>query len=129
MKLLILIFFMISSISVTAQVVATPPGWVEMVTPEPIILSWAKVVAGQKLENSPTIMIQKHEHSQKWKSALKSISLQSDGCKEVLAVTTSDWNQSYCEKEKAIYVFLWRGNKEEVLPALEDARKWLKANE
>lgn len=129
MKILILLFLLVSSLNATAKVVGIPHGWVEMATPDPIILSWAKVIAGKKLEDSPTVMIQKHEHSKKWKSALEKLPTDSDGCKEVKAQSASDWNQLYCEKDQSIYAFLWRGDEKETIPALEAARKWLKVNE
>lgn len=129
MKILILLISILCFANAVAEVVSTPQGWVEMATPDPIILSWAKVIPGKKLEDSPTVMIQKYEHSKKWESALKNISADSDGCKEIKAKSATDWNQLYCEKSKTIYAILWRGEKEETIGALETARKWLKVNE
>lgn len=108
---------------------AAPHGWVEMLTPDPIILSWAKVNVGKKLEDSATVMIQKHEASERWKKSLEKISVNDQGCREVPSQKRGDWNQLYCEKEKYIYVFVWRGDEAEVMPALEKAKLWLKNNE
>ncbi len=126
MKAPITLFLMLSVFSCYA---APPSGWVEMTAPHPIILSWAKVIQGKKLEESPLVMIQKHENSTKWKNALKNIPFSSDGCKEVAAKMGSDWNQLYCEVENYIYVYLWKGDREDTELALREAKDWLKNNE
>lgn len=116
-------------LSLSASYAAPPAGWVEMPGPDPILLTWAKVVPGKKLEASPTVMIQKHETSSRWKSILKKIPAEKDGCKKVAAKDSQDWHQRYCEKDKNIYVYLWRGDEEDTEPALEMAKEWLKKNE
>ncbi|HLT22414.1 MAG TPA: hypothetical protein VKZ84_03185 [Bacteriovoracaceae bacterium] len=126
MKTSICLFLILSLFSCYA---APPAGWVEMTGPDPIILSWAKVNQGKKLEESPLVMIQKHENSTKWQNALKNIPALSDGCKEVSAKKNGDWNQLYCELNKNVYVYLWKGNATDTEFALQEAKKWLKNNE
>lgn len=129
MNILIGLFLIfISSVSL-AQGNALPRGWVQMQTPDPIILSWVRVVEGKKMEESPTLMIQKHEYSLPWEKSLSQISEESDGCKRVAAIDKSDWNQLYCLRDKTIFAILWRGESDDMASTLNLAKNWLKENE
>lgn len=125
MKLLTVLFLLFAS-----QVFAAPPtGWVEMLTPEPIILSWTKMEKGIKLEDSPIVMIQKHDYTAKWKSALEGIPQDQKKCQKIKAEKSGEWDQLYCQKGAFLYAFLWKGDPKETAVGLSHAQNWLDSNE
>lgn len=129
MKTSILFLFALLSGVTLAQESRLPRGWIEMQTPDPIILSWVKVVEGKAIESSPVIMIQKHELSSKWIETLDQITTTEDGCKKVSSTDQKDWNQLYCLINRKVIAILWRGGSEDISSALKAAKTWLYENE
>ena len=88
-----------------------PRGWVEMNSLEPVILTWAKGDPTKKLEQVPSIMVQKFPRDKKFVDFVNEKPLDEKGCRSLEA---GGWNQTWCLRNKSVMAILSRDDVKEV---------------
>lgn len=116
------ILFILSFNSFAEDVHPKPPeGWVEMHSIEPVILTWVKAIPEKGLEEVPSYMVQSFTRDEKFSKFLSSQKSDAKGCFEI---TTKEWKQTWCGRQKNVFVILGRGSDEDSAKAKEKLIKW-----
>lgn len=88
-----------------------PKGWVEMNSLDPVILTWAKADPSKKLEQVPSIMVQKFPREKKFVDFIQEKPLDQKGCRSLVA---AGWNQTWCLRANSVLAILSREDVSEV---------------
>ena len=97
-----------------------PEGWVEMISLDPVVLTWVKADPEKKLESVPTVMVQSFEKSDKIKSFIESKNYQ-----DCFDVDSKEWKQTWCPKKEEVFVILTKGNAPDLNARKEQLKSWV----
>lgn len=83
---------------------------------EPVILTWAKADPSKKLEQVPSIMVQKFPREKKFVDFVQEKALDAKGCRTLSA---GGWNQTWCLRSKSVLAILSRDQVSDVEPIVK----------
>ncbi len=116
------LFFILFSLTAVAETgrPAVPEGWVEMVSLEPVILTWVKADPEKKLEEVPTVMVQSFDRTEKINTFLEKYKSQT-----CFDVDGNGWVQTWCPRSDEVFVLLSKGNAPDLAARKEQLKTWM----
>jgi hypothetical protein len=127
-RLLILALLMCAQISYgqSQSQPQAPRGWIEGIKVDSVVLNWNKVKTEQDLSKSPSLQVQKLPKSDSLVRFVKQKKIDKDSCRDLV---DGGWNQTWCIKNKSIFVILSKNEDKETLDIKKTLRKWVLTHE